>query len=176
MGKCICKNCGVEFEKPNSEINRNNRLGRPNFCSRSCVGNNNAKNLLNVKERYDITQHSDNRKDGYSKFRYHLRNISKRKHEVTVTLDDLKDQWDKQSGVCPYTGIKLNISTYTKIKKDPIRSASLDRIESNKGYIKGNIRWVSRSVNWMKNEMTDDMVDELINLLIENKKGSRRTL
>jgi hypothetical protein len=65
----------------------------------------------------------------------------------------------------------LEISTYSKIKKNPIYSASIDRIDSSLGYVKGNVRWVSRAMNWMKNEMTDEMTWELIRL-IQNKKGS----
>ena len=45
MGECTCDNCGIKFEKPLSEINRNNKLGRQNFCSRTCVGKNNIKNF-----------------------------------------------------------------------------------------------------------------------------------
>jgi hypothetical protein len=62
------------------------------------------------------------------------------------------------------------LSSYTKIEKNPIYTASLDRIDSSKGYIKGNIRWVSRAINWMKNNMDDIMVWELIDILIKNKK------
>ena len=59
---------------------------------------------------------------------------------------------------------------YSKIEKNPIYTASLDRIDSKKGYIKGNIRWVSRSINWMKNDITDEMVWELCKLISENYK------
>jgi hypothetical protein len=34
--------------------------------------------------------------------------------------------------------------------------ASLDRIDSSKGYIKGNIQFVSVIANYAKNEMTHD--------------------
>ena len=169
MGKSVCSNCGIEFEKANSEINRNKKLNRPNFCSRNCVGINNTKNLLNVKNRYDIKKHSNNRGDEYSKFKYHFRNIKKRNHIVELTIDDLRLQWESQNGVCPFSGIKLELSSYTKIKKNPIYSASLDRIDSKMGYIKGNIRWVSRAINWMKNDMDDNYVHELIDILIKNK-------
>jgi hypothetical protein len=49
MGKCTCKNCEVEFEKPLTEIRRNKKLNRPNFCSRTCVGKNNSNNFGNIK-------------------------------------------------------------------------------------------------------------------------------
>ena len=32
------------IEKPLTEIRRNEKLNRPNFCTRTCVGKNNAKN------------------------------------------------------------------------------------------------------------------------------------
>jgi hypothetical protein len=172
MGKCTCKNCGVEFEKPLTEIRRNEKLNRPNFCSRTCVGKNNSKNFGDRKNNYEISQHSNNRLDGYSKFKYHYRNILKRNHEVTVTIEDLKESWDKQNGICEFTNLNLILSSYTKIEKNSIYAASLDRIDSSKGYIVGNIRWISRAINYMKNDMTDNMVWELIKILKENKKGS----
>jgi hypothetical protein len=95
----------------------------------------------------------------------------KRNQEVNVTVEDLKNQWDEQNGICTFSGVKLILSSYTKIEKNPIFSASIDRINSSKGYIKGNIRWVSRTVNWMKNDTSDENVWEFINILIENKKG-----
>lgn len=168
MGKSICKQCGVEFEKPLTEIRRNEKLNRPNFCSRICVGKNNSNNFGDRRGAYEISQHSNNKIDGYSKFKYHYRNIKKRNQIVDLTIKDLKTQWDKQNGICPFTGIKLELSSYSKIKKNPIYSASLDRIDSRKGYVKGNIRWVSKSINWMKNDMTDDMTWELCKLITDN--------
>jgi hypothetical protein len=93
---------------------------------------------------------------------------------IDVTLDDLKNQWDTQGGICPFTGIQLMLSNYSKINTDPIKSASLDRIDNSKGYIKGNIRWVSRAINFMKNSMSDDKVFELCYIIhqhIEKKKA-----
>jgi len=169
---CTCDFCGKSFEKPLSKYKRNKKFNRMNFCSRSCAGKNNTKNFGDKRSTYDISQHSGWRKDEYTKFRYHYRNILKRNREVDVTLEDLKIQWELQRGICFFSGINLKLSSHSKIKKNPIYSASLDRIDTNKGYVKGNIRWVSRAINWMKNEMSDDMVNELINLIIENKKGS----
>lgn len=177
-GKCFCQHCGVEFEKPLSEIKRNEKLNRPNFCSRTCVGKNNSKNLGDHLGNYKQIMGYKRYGDDFTKFRYHYRNIlnRKHKHEVDITIEDLRNQWENQNGKCPYTGIQLILSTYTKIKKNPIYSASLDRKDSRKGYIKDNIIWVSRVANWMKNDMSEEMVNEFINLLIENKKGSHGTL
>ena len=169
LGKCVCNNCGVEFEKPMSEITRNEKLGRPNFCSRSCVGKNNAKNLGDHLGNYKKIMGYKRFGDDFTKFRYHYRNIKNRKHDVTISIDDLKRVWEIQQGVCFFSGVKLELSSYTKINKNPLYAASLDRIDSSKGYSLDNIRWVSRAINWMKNDMSDDMVYEFLEI-IRNKK------
>jgi hypothetical protein len=172
LGTCTCDNCGIEFEKPQSEINRNKKLDRQNFCSRTCVGLNNVKNFGDRRNNYDISKHSGWRKDEFTKFRYHFRNIKNRGKELDVTIEDLKNVWEKQRGICPYLGIELTLNTYGKIKKDPITSASIDRIDSSKGYVNGNIQWISRSVNLMKNDMSENELLKIFDLIVENRKGS----
>jgi hypothetical protein len=162
---CICEQCKTSFYKNKNEITRSNKNNRKHFCSRRCVGLHNAKNLLNIENPYPIKLHANNRRTEYTKFKYHLRNISKRDKEINITIEDLKEQWELQKGICVFTGINLIISSYSNINKNPIYSASVDRIDNNKGYVKGNIRWVSRAINFMKNAMTDDMVWELINII-----------
>ena len=173
MINVTCKQCKQSFEKPLSEFNRSEELGRSHFCSRTCAGKYNVANVRN-KSTYDISQHAGHKHDQYTPFRYHYRSIMSRYKVIDVTLDDLKNQWDAQNGVCPFTGIQLILSNYSKINTDPINSASLDRIDNAKGYIKGNIRWVSRAINFMKNSMSDDKVFDLFNIIhqhIENKKA-----
>jgi hypothetical protein len=177
LGTCTCHQCSVEFQKAQSELTRNEKIGRLNFCSRKCAGLNNIKNFGDNKNRYNISQHAGDRKDDYTKFKYHYRNVKKRNTlrgiEVTITIEDLKNQWELQNGICEFTGLKLTLSSYTKISKNPIYTASLDRIDSSKGYTCDNIRWVSRAINWMKNDMPDDMVWELCKIISDNiiKKG-----
>ena len=62
MVNIICDCCGTAFKKPLSEFLRNQELGRKNFCSRKCTGNNNYKNFGGKQSNYDITKHSSNRK------------------------------------------------------------------------------------------------------------------
>ena len=172
VGTCVCKNCGDEFEKPLTEINRNLKLDRPNFCSRSCVGKTNIKNFGEKRFHLDDCNKIKRYGDQYTMFKYHYRTIVSRCRskgiELDITIDDLKRQWELQNGICQFTGINLVLSSYSKINKDPIYNASLDRIDSSKGYIKGNIRWVSRAINWMKNSMNDDQVWVLCHLISEN--------
>lgn len=167
MGGCTCKNCGLGFEKPLSEIKRNEKLNRPNFCSRTCVGKHNIKNL---KEYYEQNRGIQKRHpiSIISKLRYHFKSVKSRNKQYDITIDDLKETWDKQEGRCYFTNVPLELMSHSKIKPSPIYSASLDRIDSNLGYMKGNIRWVSKPINYMKNDMSDEMTWELCNLIKEN--------
>ena len=158
----ICDQCGKEYSKPVSEYKRNQKLGRHNFCSRSCAGKYNcchrSKKMFEYSKSEKNIQHllkinkTNNIKN---KFRYCLRNCRKRFKECTITLDDLQEQWNKQNGICPYSGIQLVIPTYQYNHNNPIFTASVDRIDSSKGYIPGNIQFVSTCINYLKNTMSD---------------------
>lgn len=162
-----CDQCGKEHLKPLSEYKRNKELERHNFCSRSCAAkynsshrsqkmieySNSEKNkqhLLKVNQSCNIYEKFPERR-----FSYFLRNCRKRFKECTITLNDLQEQWERQNGICPYSGISLVIPTYERNHNNLIYSASVDRIDSSKGYIPGNIQFVSTCINYMKNMMSD---------------------
>lgn len=170
---CVCEYCKQPYQTLSKRIKWNKKQGRKSYCSRRCVGLDSKNNIGDSRKNYDISRFCSNKLDGYTKFRYHFRNIQKRQQDVDITIEDLKEQWDLQNGICEFTGTQLILSTYTKIIKNPIYTASLDRKDNSKGYVKGNIRWVSRPINYMKNDMSDDMLWEICRLITKNliKKG-----
>lgn len=166
MTKFICNNCGLEFEKPISEIERNLKLGRNNYCSRSCSGKKNLSNFGDKINKTPIRNQPNFRSIKANPFNYYLRNCKKRlKHQIDIDLKYLEDLWNKQNGLCAYTGIKLILNTHLKIVKDYRYTASLDRIDSNLGYVKGNVHFVSACINFMKNSLTHEQTIEFINLI-----------
>lgn len=70
-----------------------------------------------------------------------------RKLEITISIEDAWNQFVKQNGKCALTGMPLDFGT-TKRAHDI--TASLDRINSSKGYIIDNIQWVHKKINVMK--------------------------
>lgn len=159
LTKVICYNCGVEFEKPDSEAKRNAQTGRRNFCSRSCVGKTMIDNVSGDK-RYTVPP--TRTKDQYSAFREFLRRVKNRNHNYDVDITYLYDLWNNQEGKCVYTGISMSLPDG---KRGTMFTASLDRIDSSLGYVKGNVQFILTAINYMKNDMTHEQTLELINLI-----------
>lgn len=155
---CECRVCNKNFERPTKEVDRSKKLGRPNYCSRSCAGVGNKevgkKNLgkeLGNKNR--IKLYAGSKKDEYTPYKQFLRSAKKRYKEVDIDLEHLKKVWEEQKGICPFTGWELSLKRTNNPKQ-----ASLDRIDSNKGYIKGNIRFIALIANYCKNNFSDEDV------------------
>ena len=90
---------------------------------------------------------------------------NQRQKENDLTYEDLKKVWDSQNGECPYTGWKLELPNYKNLKTP--KSASLDRISSNKGYIKDNIQFVSVIANFAKNDFDDSVMQKFCEAISE---------
>lgn len=92
----VCDCCGKEAQKPLSEYNRNKKLGRKNFCSRSCAiryANKNKLHTFTDKCREHLLSICNNQIDEYTSFRYVLRSVYKRFKEVDIDLEYLKQLW-----------------------------------------------------------------------------------
>ena len=173
--KVKCIHCGNEIEKIKSEYERRIKKKAVGFfCNLQCSGSYfNAKHLAKYRKIYNkkIKNYSANRLDKYSPFKYYAnkaRSRSKQKgYETDLNIQYLKQLWDNQNGLCPYTGIEMELGRTSgdeDIKKTPIK-ASLDRIDPNKGYFKGNVEFVCYCINVMKNDFTKKETIEYVNLI-----------
>lgn len=70
-----------------------------------------------------------------------------RKIEFSVSPEYLNTLFLQQKSKCALSGIEL---TFSKKFKSHDGSASLDRIDSTKGYIPGNVQWIHKTINAMK--------------------------
>lgn len=170
----ICKECGIQFEKLNKEINRCKKKGWFDFCSRSCSAT--YRNSSMTKEYWQeqyrkhpvLKPFTGNRKNCLSPFKCFLNNgrasIKKYKDTMDITPEYLKELWENQRGICPYTGIRMILpessSKYHAIKS--LKKASLDRIDSSIGYNRGNVEFVCYAVNLGKNNHTKHEMIEFI--------------
>lgn len=87
--------------------------------------------------------------------------------EFNITLDDLMFE-DGQ--LCPILEIPMHFNSGAKHGLDD--SPSLDRIDNNLGYIKGNIIIISNRANKIKRDSTLDELKKIVAFL-ENHKNSQ---
>lgn len=75
--------------------------------------------------------------------------------EFNLDLDFIQELFKATKGKCSLTQQNMNLECHSRKKANPFK-ASLDRIDSTKGYIKGNVRFVCWAVNQMKADRTDE--------------------
>ncbi len=73
-------------------------------------------------------------------------NALKRGLEFNISIEYIWELFVLQNAQCAYTKLDLNFS--------PDKTASLDRIDSTKGYIHGNVQWVHKYINTMKQDFS----------------------
>lgn len=89
-----------------------------------------------------------------SSFFNFLKIRSKRKNiEFNLTIEYIWDIFLKQNKKCKYSLVNLQFAEINNDFKN--KTASLDRIDSSKGYIEGNVQWVHKDVNFMKYNLTE---------------------
>jgi len=163
-----CSACNISFDKELKEITRQKKRGRTNFyCSLSCAGKPSRYNpwVSSKENKENISKYSNNRVDEYTDFREYMRRANKRDKVVDLDLPYLKELWELQDGKCAYTKVKLEHPTAMQSTERYNYMSSLDRIDNSKGYIKGNVQYVSVSVNWLKNRMDDNHLAEFFEIV-----------
>ena len=73
-----------------------------------------------------------------------------------IDLEYVRGLYNGQEGMCNLSGIRMTIIG-ERGSEDYWKSISLDRIDSSKGYVEGNVQLVCTGVNYMKKDMSDEM-------------------
>lgn len=97
--------------------------------------------------------------------------VSNIKARINYELEDdfrdyLIELWNKQNGKCFYSGVDMILKGYGKNINNAM---TIDRVDSSRGYVKGNVVLCCSIINKMKQNLT---IEELINWcdLIKNYK------
>ena len=72
------------------------------------------------------------------------------RREFNIDIEYVMQLWDSQKGICALTGLPM-VHIF-----DSLYAVSIDRIDSSKGHIRGNIQLVCQCVNRMKNKHTNE--------------------
>jgi hypothetical protein len=155
MHNCkTCTKCGVE--KLLSEF-YTREYGTRNDC-KQCTGKTSAKNKIGKIPLHEREINS-RLKNLYTKARLRTKSF-------LISLDDLSDIWRKQDGRCAYTKLPLLATA------NQFNTVSLDRVDSSKGYVVGNIQLVCAAINKMKQEYSEEMFVLFCLLVTQNNKLS----
>jgi len=173
--KVVCTLCDTEHLKRVDSLKSDSKKCRA--CS------NKEKYLVNVKNK--IIAHK-----GYSVGHQGTGDLTKTQlYRIKVGCDSRNKEWDKkymttenlwklmikQNHKCKLSGIPIFLTKGTNVPMNNSNNldysewnASLDRIDSSKGYIKGNVQWVHRHVNIMKNIYDQDYFISLCKKITKN--------
>ena len=83
---------------------------------------------------------------------------------VTVTIEEAWDLFLEQDRKCALSGIELTIGN------NRYNDASIDRIDSSKGYELDNIQWVHKHINFMKRTYSQDYFIEMCKKVADNNR------
>ena len=162
-----CTGCSSTFKKAAKEVNRQRRKNpdHPFYCSRRCFAEHKGKYSLGPDLGAGRPENlvPGAWQDEFSPYRYFMRKARNRKHETDLDLPYLKALWEEQDGICPLTGTKMNLPYNTRAwEKDTGNpwKPSLDRIDSSRGYLKGNVRYIVSIANLCKQSWGDDVVED----------------
>jgi hypothetical protein len=175
----VCESCGKAFQRPAAEHNRNCRKGRKVYCSRSCAGNGNRSNIPKERDGYLLGLLNRGLPlDKYSPFRniYRVARVRSEKvgREFTISLEDVYAAWERQQGKCPYSGwpLRLPEKAQSQGNIDHLPDvASIDRIDSSKGYTPDNIQIVCRMANYAKADWSHEQMVEFCRAVCDNWIG-----
>ena len=81
-----------------------------------------------------------------------MRGAKGRNLEFNVSVEYLWDLFLKQDKKCAISGVNLR---FQETRLDYDATASLDRIDATRGYVKGNLQWVHKDINYMKQSMNN---------------------
>lgn len=96
---------------------------------------------------------------------YSVRDTSKsHKKEFNLTHEYLLELWKSQNGRCHYSNFPMKCTTGNKSPEQ----VSIDRIDSSKGYIQGNIALCCLSINFAKNSFSE----QDLRLFLKNIKNT----
>ncbi len=148
----FCNGCKQEkdlSEFTDRKYKKSGNVGKYFVC-KSCKQINNRKWALSTKGGWVSTMLTK------AKTRSKEKNI-----EFNITKEDINIP-----EYCPVLGIKIEKNPDAITKNSP-NLPTLDRVDNNKGYIKGNIKVISYRANALKNNATLEELEMVINYMRE---------
>lgn len=159
--KCQC-DCGT------ITIVQDNHLISGNTKSCGCL------HRRTREQHHSWKGHGEISRDFYSNIRRSAAGggiLKRKKKEFNVSIEYLWDLFLKQRRKCAISGVNIGFEgswIENKHNNTSRLTASLDRIDSTKGYVEGNVQWVHKVVNIMKNNLPMEEFKKWCRIITEN--------
>ena len=90
---------------------------------------------------------------------------------IGVSIEEAWELFLTQNRICRLSGLSIGFSkSYNRklsIHARAETTASLDRIDSSKGYVKGNVQWVHKDINLMKRSLSEQKFLQLCQAIVK---------
>ena len=153
LADCLCE-CG------NKKVVRAEALKAGRYVSCGCHSKN-RWNMVGDKNPY-FKGIGELRQTKYSEIKRQALNRGK---EFDVSIEYLWGLYEKQNRKCALTNLPIIFGRNGHRNET---SASLDRINNDKGYIKGNVRWVLKDINMIRGSFDSDYFIKLCQAVADN--------
>lgn len=145
--------CSCECGTTNKIINRVNLISN-HAQSCGCIRKRKGKNSNSWIGYGDLSRRT---------YTHIKRHADTRNLDFNISIEDAWNQFVKQNKKCALTGVELCIHAF---KSNPTaKTASLDRIDSTKGYSVDNIQWIHKDINYIKMDLPQDRFIELCRMV-----------
>lgn len=152
LGKWICQcSCGNTIIKRGAELRKNARSCGCNAISGSTHPKWTGFNDIDGRYWNNIQRGAKSR--GYA---------------FELDLEYVWELYLQQDKKCALTGCPIDFA-YEKEERR-VRTASLDRIDNDIGYVKGNVQWVLLEVNYMKRGMSVQKLIALCDKVVKHNQ------
>lgn len=166
-----CYKCTKTLSVDNFHKQKRSKDGLVGWCKLCAQEYKAARRALCKDKEYNTNYHKTHRHEHMMRQQHYKQNstskfiISKAKHralrtglEFSITESDIVIP-----NVCPVFGVPL---AFGAVRGEPMNySPSIDRIDSSKGYIKGNVWVISTRANRLKSDATLNELELLVGAL-----------
>lgn len=125
--------------------------GNESFVKVKCKCGIEYKQRANTIGKTKCCKYCHQHKEGTGHSSYKGLDFVTRNLEFDIDINYINDLLIRQNHKCKLSGIDISIGNTKKRS-----TASLDRIDSTKGYTKDNIQWLHKDVNRMKQEFSQE--------------------
>ncbi len=126
------------------------KCGRQSIVRMSCLQSGVNKTCGECPKPHNSKHHAWKGVGELSKnlFNTYRHGAIEREIEFDITIEQAWSIFELQGGRCAMTGWPIKFNETYKGQKE--KTASLDRIDSSRGYVTGNLQWVHRDINNLK--------------------------